>query len=122
MELKGMVRPYDRFPKFNKKTSSPEYSKKDIIFTCNCFLCREKNIFLFDEVEKLTWQLITRLVFKALKEINVCEEYFDVKTDVHWFIYNHWYLFGKLKQFQCPPDKWKRYIEDTLCHSTIFEN
>ena len=70
----------------------------------------------------ISWIHIMRVILYSLTKLHPSIEYFTLKKDVYGYVYSHWHIFGKLKQFVDKPNKWKKAFLDALSHSPYFES
>ena len=88
---------------------------------CLCPLCKN-GIEVFGNKRPVSWILICRVILYSLMDIHKGTTYFSLKEDIHRFVADHWYIFGKLDQFKTNPNKWKKSFLDGLSHSPYFQS
>ena len=139
--MQGLVDEFDtskneqnsrKLPTFDPVDSTPQLDDTDEPYKlklCFCPLCQKGMTVLCKEKSRnvISWQYICRVIFYCLNEINKeghkeSDGFFSLKYDVHWFIVDHWYLFGQLDQFRTNPNKWKKAILDAMIHCNLFES
>ncbi|KAL7720235.1 Fork-head domain-containing protein [Entamoeba marina] len=115
-----------KFPVFDPVDSTPSVEENEPyhLKLCFCPLCTKGMSVLSRERSRnvISWQYLCRIIFYCLFTIHKKNGYFSLKYDVHWFIVDHWYLFGQLEQFRTNPNKWKKAILDAMIHCNLFES
>ncbi|KAL7720975.1 Uncharacterized protein QTN25_002178 [Entamoeba marina] len=112
-------------PEFDEIDSTPKNIDSNHLNLCFCPFCN-KGVSMVNEMSKdnkiISWILLCRCILYSLTVLNTPKLYFSLKTDIYWFIVNHWYIFGTLSQFRTSPSKWKKSLLDALSHSSCFES
>ena len=111
-------------PLFDENDSTPiETSKNYHLKLCFCPLCEcgKKAFGKKDSRGIVSWQHICRIILYSLTIKYHPREYFSLKTDILWFIVDHWFLFSELSQIRTIPNKWKKSLLDALSHSNLFQ-
>ncbi|KAL7715920.1 Uncharacterized protein QTN25_006615 [Entamoeba marina] len=98
---------------FSSNRDTPEFDEIDSVSMVN-EMSKDNKI--------ISWILLCRCILYSLTVLNTPKLYFSLKTDIYWFIVNHWYIFGTLSQFRTSPSKWKKSLLDALSHSSCFES
>ncbi|KAL7719966.1 Uncharacterized protein QTN25_002496 [Entamoeba marina] len=115
-----------KFPLFDPVDSTPVVDENEPyhLKLCFCPLCSKGMSALSQERSRnvISWQYLCRIIFYCLYTIHKKNGFFSLKYDVHWFIVDHWYLFGQLEQFRTNPNKWKKAILDAMIHCNLFES
>ncbi|ELP87185.1 hypothetical protein EIN_093420 [Entamoeba invadens IP1] len=87
------------------------------VIPCPCELCRRG----FRANQKMTWNLLLRVIFTSLHSLDPTKEYFSLVNDIYTFVHSHYAFFFHLKQFQHRESVWKKAMVDALSHSKTFK-
>lgn len=109
------------FKPIDEKTKQKEIESRQLKL-CLCPLCMNGIEQNEGSNQLISWIYIMRVILYSLTKLHPAIEYFTLKKDVYGFVYSHWHIFGRLKQFVDKPNKWKKAFLDALSHSPYFES